>query len=216
MFFSALITAGFIFAHQTSVHASVGNDDPEKNRYENEVVQNLKNRMQSDLNKYCPDGCSILGVEAEAREIFDTSSASLGFETNVAAPRRFSVRRAFVELLLDNRLGSSNIERIENVLERSSKNYGVPVELEFIRTTLPDSPQLVRAETQSRSLAMDTVRAAYEKVVFDFCPEQCRLNSVEISTSRISVDEIHTQPARRVAVIPESKCLTCVESRSRS
>jgi hypothetical protein len=205
MFFSALITAGFIFAHQTSVHASVGNDDPEKNRYENEVVQNLKNRMQSDLNKYCPDGCSILGVEAEAREIFDTSSASLGFETNVAAPRRFSVRRAFVELLLDNRLGSSNIERIENVLERSSKNYGVPVELEFIRTTLPDSPQLVRAETQSRSLAMDTVRAAYEKVVFDFCPEQCRLNSVEISTSRISVDEIHTQPARRVAVIPESK-----------
>ncbi|MBM3382578.1 MAG: hypothetical protein FJY29_09085 [Betaproteobacteria bacterium] len=193
------------FGNTPAAYASVSSEDSEKSRYESEIVQSLKSRVQSDLNKYCPDGCSILGIEAEAREVFDTSSASLGFETNVAAPRRFSVRRSLVEVLVDNRLGTSNIERIENVIERSSRNYGIAVEIEFIRTTLPDSPQLVRSESQARSLALDNVRSAYEKIVNDFCPEECRLNSVEISTSRMSVDEIQAQPARRIAVIPESK-----------
>jgi hypothetical protein len=209
IFFGALCVALTLFAlsigFANHAVASVASDDSDKTRYESEIVQGLKNRVQSDLNKYCPDGCSILGIEADAREIFDTSSASLGFETNVAAPRRFALRRALVEILIDNRLGTSNIERIENVLERSSKNYGFSVELEFIRTTLPDSPQLVRAESQARSLALDAVRAAYDKVIADFCPEECRLNSVEISTSRMTVDEMQSQPARRISVIPESK-----------
>lgn len=179
--------------------------DSEKSRFENEWAQDLKNKITTDLIKYCSDGCSLLGIEVDGRELFDTSSANLGFENLAPTIRRFSVNRAHIEILVDNRIGSSNIERLQDVLNRSSRRYGVPVEIELTRITLPDSAQMARAEADSKKLAFDAVKATYEKVISDFCPEECRLNSVEINSVRVPVDEAHNQPSRRVFVISESK-----------
>lgn len=206
----AIVAFGKLFASPSIAFASAV-EDAEKSRFENDLLQSLKAKVSSDLSKFCPDGCSLLGIEVDGREIFDTNSSSLGFETSLPVNRKFAVRRAQIEILVDNRIGAVNIERLQEVLTRSSKKYGVPVEIELTRTTLPDSPQLVRAEAESKRIALGVVKAAYEKVVSDFCPEDCRLNTVEINTSRISVDDAQNQPARRVVVIAESKWALLVQ-----
>jgi len=196
---------GFPLAGLGSAFANIVVEDAEKSKFEIELTQNLRSKIQSDLSKYCPDGCSLLGIELESNEVFDTNSASLGFDTSAPIGRKFSVRRALVEVLVDTRMGGSNIDRLNDVLAKSVRNYRVPIEIELTRTTFPDSPRLVRAESESKKNALDMVRSAFERVIADFCPEECRLNSVEVKTVRMSVDEVQTQPARRVVVVAESK-----------
>jgi hypothetical protein len=180
-------------------------NDLEKGRFDEEIAQRLRSLVQQDIAKYCTDGCTILGIDVDSREVFDTSSSALGFETAPAGPRNFIVRRAAVEILIDNRLGKDNIDRVQDVLLRSSKRYGMPVDLEFTRTTLPDSPQVIRAEAEAKSEVVDRVRSSLDRLMNDFCPVDCRLQSVDLKTAKIPLDEVQSSMARRAVVIRESK-----------
>lgn len=180
-------------------------NDPEKSRFEEEVIQRLKTLIQQDLTKFCPDGCSVLGIEVDSREVFDTSAAALGFESAPSGPRNFVVRKASVEVLIDNRLGKENIERVQDVLGRASRRYGMPVDVEFTRTTLPDSPQIIRAEAEAKTEVVDRVRTSLDRLLADFCPVDCRLQSVEVKTSKIPLEDVQSSMIRRAVVIRESK-----------
>lgn len=179
--------------------------DPEKLRFDEEIIQRIRTRLQSDLTKYCPDGCTILGVDVESRELFDTNSASLGFESANAGPRTFLVSSAVAEVLVDNRLGKSNIERIRDVLLRSSRRYGVPLELEFTNAALPDPPHVIRAEAEAKAEAVTLVKGSIERILSDFCPLECRLQTLEVKTVRIPLEEAQSSLMRRAVVIRESK-----------
>jgi len=185
--------------------ATVNLNDSEKTKFEDDVVQRLRTRIQQDLNKYCSDGCSILGIDVESREVFDTSSASLGFETTPQSVRTFVASRSVAEILIDNRLGQANIERIQDVLSRSSRRYGFPIELEFTRATLPDPLNVVRAEAEAKAEALELVKNSIERILNDFCPAECRLQSVEVKTSRIPLEDAQSSMSRRAVVIRESK-----------
>ncbi|MEY3901452.1 MAG: hypothetical protein RL189_758, partial [Pseudomonadota bacterium] len=179
--------------------------DPEKLRFDEETIQRIRTRLQSDVTKYCPDGCTILGVDVESRELFDTNSASLGFESANAGPRTFLVSSAVAEVLVDNRLGKSNIERIRDVLLRSSRRYGVPLELEFTNAALPDPPHVIRAEAEAKAEAVTLVKGSIERILSDFCPLECRLQTLEVKTVRIPLEEAQSSLMRRAVVIRESK-----------
>lgn len=182
-----------------------GQLDNDKSRFEEDVVQRLRGRLQQDLSKYCPDGCTLLGIDVDSREIFDNSSANLGFEVSPNAPRNFVANKASVEILVDNRLGKSNIERIQDVVLRSARRYGVPMEVEFTRTTLPDPPSIARAEAEAKTEALDLVKNSIERILNDFCPVDCRLQSVELKTIKIPLEDAQSSLARRAVVIRDSK-----------
>ena len=205
-FFSTfVITTSWHQVIQAAPVVALPASDFEKSRFEEDVAQRLRTLVQQDIAKYCPDGCTILGVDVESREVFDTSSSMLGFETTPTSPRNFIVRRSAVEILIDNRLGKDNIDRVQEVLLRSSRRYGLPVELEFTRTTLPDSPQIIRAEAEAKSEVVDRVRGSLDRLLNDFCPVDCRLQSVEVKTTKIPLDEVQSSMVRRAVVIRESK-----------
>ncbi|MEY4065542.1 MAG: hypothetical protein RIR26_1750 [Pseudomonadota bacterium] len=189
-------------------------DDPEKTRFEEDTKQSIRIKLQADVGRFCPDGCSLIGIEVVAKEVFDTSAASLGFDSGQSAPRKFAVKTAQAEILIDNRLGNANIEKIQDVLRKSSSSSGLTVDLEFTRTTLPDTPQMIRAESDAKRLALDTVKDSYQKVINEFCPDECRLNTVELSTVRQSVDDAQSQPPRRVFVIEDSKWALVIQGTS--
>lgn len=189
-------------------------DDPERTRFEEDTKQAIRMKLQADVGKFCPDGCSLIGIEVVAKEVFDTSAATLGFDSGQNEPRRFAVKTAQAEILIDTRIGNANIDRIQDVLRKSSSSYGHMVDLEFTRTTLPDTPQMIRAESDAKRLALDTVKDAYQKIINDFCPEECRLNTVELSTVRQSVDDAQSQPPRRVFVIEDSKWALVIQGTS--
>lgn len=188
-----------------NLNPSASSNDPDKAKFEEEITNKIKTRIQIDLGKYCPEGCAILGIDVQSREIFDTQSATLGFDANSQILRRFSVVRSNVEILIDTKLGKTNIERIEDVLTKVSRRFGVPVELEFTRTTLPDSPDLARAEAEARSRALELIKSELEKILSDFCPQECRLNSIELKTMRVPLEDAQSSMSRRTVVIPDSK-----------
>lgn len=192
-----LISSNYGVASQSS--------DPEKSAFELRQSQQIQTKIQRDLSRYCPDGCSLLEVEVESREIFDTSRANLGFDSIEATPRRFEATRAEAEVLVDNRIGATNIERLGDVLTKASRSYGIPLDLQLTRTTFPDSPEVVRSEAVSKNQALGRVKAEIEQIISGFCPDDCRLSSVQVSTSRMAVEDSHNQPSHRVVVVPESK-----------
>ncbi len=201
-----LLISVLLFAQlQPSRGEAFQSSDPEKSKFEEQWAQQIQSKIQKDLGRYCPDGCSLLEVEVESREVFDTSRANLGFDSVEATPRRFEAKRAEAEILVDNRIGATNIERLSDVLSKASRSYGIPIDLELTRTTFPDSPQVVRSEAESKNVALGRVKAEVEQIISGFCPDDCRLNSVQVSTSRIAVEESQLQPAHRVVVVPESK-----------
>ncbi|NBO39176.1 hypothetical protein EBU99_11400 [bacterium] len=209
---SVLLFSFFAFLQSASA-AFIGHD-PERVRYEEEIEARLKSKVQFDLTRYCPDGCALLGIDVDSREVFESNNASLGFETAAPQLRRFMVRKASAEILVDNRLGSANIDKLQDVLVRASKRYGMPVELEITRTTLPDSPSVVRAEAEAKKEAMELVRPSLEKLIADFCPNECRLNGVEVRTVRTPLDETQLLPAKRVVVIRDSKWALAIRGAS--
>lgn len=210
--FLALVVLTLFFT-PAQVFASVASD-PEKARFDDQITSKVQSRVQTDLNRYCPDGCSLLGIEVDSREVFDTARVTLGFDSADATPRKFEALRADVEILVDNRLGATNIERLLDVLTKAARGYGLPIELQLTRTTFPDSPQVIRSETESKSLALGRVKGEIEQVVSNFCPDDCRLNSVEVKTSRMAVEESQTQPSHRVVVVPESKWALMIQGAS--
>ncbi|NBW81200.1 hypothetical protein EBR21_05545, partial [bacterium] len=207
LIFSLPIILSFFPANAVgAVTATVATQsDNEKNKFEDDVAQKLRSRLQQDLAKYCPDGCTLLGIDIDVREIFDTASANLGFEASPNGPRNFVANKASVEILVDNRLGKSNIERIQDVISRSARRYGMPMEIEFTRTTLPDPPSLARAEAEAKTEALDLVKNSIERILNDFCPIDCRLKSVELKTIKIPLEDAQSSLARRAVVIRDSK-----------
>jgi flagellar motor switch protein FliG len=192
-------------SQQIQAFQSMAPADPEKLRFDEETIQRIRTKLQSDVTKYCPDGCTILGVDVESRELFDTNSASLGFESATVVPRTFLVSSAVAEVLIDNRLGKSNIERIRDVLLRASRRYGVPLEIEFTNAALPDPPHVIRAEAEAKSDAVSLVKSSIERILSDFCPLECRLQTLEVKTVRIPLEDAQSSLMRRAVVIRESK-----------
>jgi flagellar motor switch protein FliG len=192
-------------SQQIQAFQSMAPADPEKLRFDEETIQRIRTKLQSDVTKYCPDGCTILGVDVESRELFDTNSASLGFESATVVPRTFLVSSAVAEVLIDNRLGKSNIERIRDVLLRASRRYGVPLEIEFTNAALPDPPHVIRAEAEAKSEAVSLVKSSIERILSDFCPLECRLQTLEVKTVRIPLEDAQSSLMRRAVVIRESK-----------
>ncbi|MEY2988217.1 MAG: Flagellar motor switch protein FliG [Pseudomonadota bacterium] len=188
--------------------------DLEKSKFEEQWAQLIQSKIHKDLSRYCPDGCALLEVEVESREVFDTSRANLGFDSVDATPRRFEAQRAEIEILVDNRIGETNIERLNDVLDKASRSYGIPIDLELTRTTFPDSPQVVRSEAEAKSLALGRVRAEIEQIISGFCPDDCRLSSVQVSTSRIAVEESQSQASHRIVVVPDSKWALLIQGSS--
>lgn len=201
-----LLTFQIAFGYQPS--------DPEKAQFEEQIAAQIQNKIQKDLSRYCPDGCSLLGVEVVSREVFDTTRANLGFDSIESTHRRFEARRAEAEILVDSRIGTANIQRLNDVLVKASKSYGLSLEIALTRTTFPDSPQVIRAEAQSKSLALGRVKTEVEQVLAGFCPDDCRLSSVEVSTSRISVEDSQSQPSHRVLIVPDSKWALLIQGSS--
>lgn len=196
----------FLKSAEAAVTATVpANLDVEKNRFDEDVAHKLRGKIQQDLAKYCPDGCTLLGLDVESREIFDTTAASLGFETSPNSPRNFVVSKSYIEILIDNRLGKSNMDRIQDVLLRSARKYGAPVEIEFTRTTLPDPPSYSRAEAEAKTEALELVKGSIERILNDFCPVDCRLQTVELKTIKIPLEDAQSSLSRRAVVIRDSK-----------
>lgn len=174
--------------------------DSELNAYEEQVAMSLRGQLKSDLERYCMDYCSILTLDVVGMEHYDTGNSDLGFE-NVAAPsgvtRKFRVKKAYSEILVDSRYGSENIDKLQRVFERIIPRYNRPMSLVWNRVSFPENASTQKSEADVRKEFSTQVRGQIEKIVSEFCPTECRITGVNVEVDRASMDEAERGSVQR-------------------
>ncbi len=166
--------------------------DPERASFEEKVAEDVKKKLLSDLNRYCLEYCSILSISGNGEEAFETANADIGFEgvNGAAAQRKFKARGISAEILIDNRFGTHNIERLQQLFVKLAERYPHSTELRWTKITFPDSGLTTRSEAQVRADFNGQVKSQLERIINDYCPRDCKLNEVEVNVARATMDEV--------------------------
>jgi flagellar motor switch protein FliG len=174
--------------------------DPELVAYEEQVSGSVRQLLKTDLERYCLDYCSILSIDAEAKEVFETGNTDLGFES-IANPggiaRKFRVKRVLVEVLVDSRYGSENIEKLQRVFDRVSPRYGRPMFFTWSRVSFPENASTQKSEAEVRSEFATQVKHQVERIIGEFCPTECKLSSIDVEVARATMDEAERGSVQR-------------------
>ena len=174
--------------------------DTELNAYEEQVATGLRSSLKADLERYCMDYCSILSLDVVGQEHYDTGNSDLGFE-NVTSPsgatRKFRVKKVYSEILVDARYGSENIDKLQKVFDRILPRYNRPMSLTWSRVSFPENASTQKSEADVRREFSSQVRGQIEKIVTEFCPNECRLTHINIEVDRASMDEAERGSVQR-------------------
>jgi flagellar motor switch protein FliG len=174
--------------------------DSELAAYEDQVNHDIKGLLQKDLENYCLSYCNIMSVDAIAEEVFDASSADLGFEgANTAGPavRKFRTLSVNAEILVDTRFGTENIDRVAKLFEKLTTRYGKPIGLSWSRVTFPETAATQKNEAQVRAEFASQVRNRIERLIAEFCPSECKLNALDVNVTRATMDEAERGSVQR-------------------
>lgn len=181
--------------------------DPERASFEEKVAEDVKKKLLSDLNRYCLEYCSILSITGNGEEAFETANADIGFEgvNGGAAQRKFKTRGISAEILIDNRFGTHNIERLQQLFVKLSERYPHSTELRWTKITFPDSGLTTRSEAQVRADFNGQVKSQLERIINDYCPRDCKLNEVEVNVARATMDEVQDGQTSRFLFARDGK-----------
>ncbi len=174
--------------------------DAELNAYEDQVATSLRSSLKADLERYCMDYCSILSMDVIAKEHFDTGNSDLGFEnvsTAGASSRKFRVKMVYTEVLVDSRYGSENIEKLQKLFDRILPRYGRPITLSWSRVSFPENAATQKSEGDVRREFSTQVRGQIERIIAEFCPNECRLTHINVDVDRASMDEAERGSVQR-------------------
>ncbi len=174
--------------------------DPDIAAYEEQVATSVRQQLKGDLERHCLDYCSILSIEVNAHEVFDTSRSDLGFES-VTNPdgvsRKFRVKRVLAEILVDSRYGTENIEKLQHIFDRVSPRYGRPMFFTWSRISFPENAATQKSEAEVRAEFVTQVRHQVDRIISEFCPTECKLSAIDVEVARATMDEAERGSAQR-------------------
>ena len=183
--------------------------DPERASFNEKISQDIRGRIAIDLNLYCLDYCSVLNVDANSEEAFDTSGAELGFEgadkESAGGSRRFSTKGVKAEILVDTRFGSANIDRLQQIFAKVTSRYPHGVEIQWSRISFPDNGTAAKSENQVRQDFSMQVKNQLERLVLEFCPRECKINTVDVNIVRAGIDEVQSGAVYRYLFARDGK-----------
>lgn len=174
--------------------------DPEKSAVEEKVADDMRKHLTADLNRYCLEYCSILSIDAFSQEVFDTTGADLGFESVGAAngaTRKFKVKSVKATILIDTRFGSANVEKLQKLFTQLDERYPYKVDYKWSKVNFPDTGNTAKSEADVRTEFGTQVRNQLERIVTEFCPNECKIHNVDVAVTRASVDEVQSGAAGR-------------------
>jgi flagellar motor switch protein FliG len=176
-----------------------GISDPEMERHNEVISSKINQRLFGDLQRYCLDYCNVLSMDVTSQETFETGNSDLGFEgtTPQSGGRTFATNGARVEVMVDTRFGSGNIDRLQKIFQKILERYPIPTQIQWSLVTFPDSATNAKSEAQVRGDFSQVVRGQLERVVAEFCPRDCKIHSLDLAIARAGVDEIQNGNAFR-------------------
>ncbi len=164
--------------------------DSQLREFNSSLKRSLRHRFESDLRRYCFQYCSLLSFDVQSSEVFDAVNPSLGFENTATEDRTFNAERVTADILIDVRYGERNTERLKKVLENVIKTYSYPIALTWTQIELPATDSSAKSVAAVKQEFTTRIRSELDRVVRDFCPDECQISDIQVQVEQASIDEI--------------------------
>lgn len=163
-------------------------------RMKQDTETKVRDRLNPLLQRYCPELCEVISVDADIDEEIPDGD-EMGFEN--AFPNRggspLVVRKVSVNVQIDDRVDQVNRERLEKVLAVNMRPYGMTTEIIWNTIKLPNigkSGMVLSGSTEALARKLEgRVTGELNKVIGQYCPDQCIIERIDISGQPISADE---------------------------
>jgi flagellar motor switch protein FliG len=169
----------------------------EKIRQETEY--RVKNKVNPLLLQYCKDSCQIISVGVEIDETVSDSD-DLGFEgvSGSDLSDNLFVNKVQVEVQVDDRVTQINRKRLKNIIQNHLRHVGLTTDIVWRPVTLPQIGQSAAMEEQLKRKLRTKVGGALDRVIENYCPEDCVLSQIAVDGHLITPDESSDYEAREL------------------
>lgn len=164
--------------------------DPQLRQFNDGLRRELQQRLEADLRMYCFDYCSVLGINVSTAEVFDSVAPDLGFDDSGTATRNFAAEKVTADVMVDVRYGTRNVERLKQLIAKLSATYPYPIEVIYSLIEMPDSDASSKGLAEVKSQFVRRVTGDLERLVRDFCPDECRVSDVQVQVDQASIDDL--------------------------
>ncbi len=166
-----------------------------RNRSQNQLQQ----KIQVTLNKYCPEGCELISAEVEVKQL-EVESDELGFEavSGVDSTPHYQVQKAIVQVQIDDRIASKEKNRLQKMIENTAQSIASTVEVSWALVQLPRIGYADKDEETLKLKVTKDVTQTVTKIIEEYCPGDCILNKVSVEGEQVTPDMVKTLPMAQV------------------
>jgi flagellar motor switch protein FliG len=164
-----------------------GNVDSTKRTAEDQI----RRLIEPLLDKYCPDQCKLLSVNATV-EVATPDTVAPGFddvERSPASDTELTPSGARIKLLMDDKVGPVSRGKLIELVQQYLETLDYPVKVD---TQLAHFPAPVGSESRVAELRQKIVkqfRGTMDELFNQFCPEQCLLADFDVQIEAVNAEE---------------------------
>lgn len=186
--FAAVAAMLAFFAVIDPAWAVKGNRVESTQRNAEEQVRRL---VEPLLDKYCPEQCKLLAVNAQV-EVATPETIAPGFDevdTSSAAMTELAPSGARIKILMDDKVGPVSRGKLLELVQQYLETLEYPVKID---TQIAHFPAPVGSESRVAELRQKVVkqfRTTMEELFAQFCPDQCLLADFDVQTVAVNSEE---------------------------
>jgi flagellar motor switch protein FliG len=186
--FAAVAAMLAFFAMIEPAWAVKGNRVESTQRNAEEQVRRL---VEPLLDKYCPEQCKLLAVNAQV-EVATPETIAPGFDevdTSSAAMTELAPSGARIKILMDDKVGPVSRGKLLELVQQYLETLEFPVKID---TPIAHFPAPVGSESRVAELRQKVVkqfRTTMEELFAQFCPDQCLLADFDVQTVAVNAEE---------------------------
>lgn len=170
-------------------------------RVQADTGRDVAQKVQTVLDRYCPQHCQLLEVKVEVHETIPDSD-ELGFESqNTAQDAKLEVQSVVPVIQIDNRVLPVDRDRLEQLLRNKIKGmapeHGIkwePVDLPAIGSSAPTPSEDLSAQLENR------LRRVLNSIIDRYCPDQCLLERIDVEAQPVGPEQLSSFPGDQVVV----------------
>lgn len=166
---------------------------------EMDAIAAAKGKVSTILQKYCGDACELIDVKADVDES-TAESEELGFESIAGDPKTsVNISRMVVEIQVDDRVSSSDQERLGRLVTNSVKTLTPFASVIWSSVAFPQIGVSGEIEDRIKANLKQRVQNAVQQTLDSYCAQECLLSNVIVEGKLVSPDEARGVPERELA-----------------
>jgi flagellar motor switch protein FliG len=146
--------------------------------------------IEPQLARYCGEACQLITLEVDVGEDVDEFT-ELGFESTAgeAARARLVIEKINAVVQIDAAITSQNKQRLEAILQNQLRSMAMTSLVQWQTVEIPDIGQRLGTSSILERQLESELEQAVQKIIQNFCPDQCMLSVVSVKGRSINADE---------------------------